>query len=101
MNQDPGIIRRIYSKLHDLVQISLADIQNILRELAASIDINENDEEEEAEEDGEERKQNEKESKEESNSSLKRKEQEQRKEQRKLLIEWSACLAVLESEYEE
>lgn len=85
INQDHGAIRRIYSKLDDIVQISFAEIQNILRELAASIEI------EEDHDDGEVKNDN----------SFDSNEQERRKEQRKLLIEWSACLAVLESEYED
>lgn len=85
MNQDRAIIRRLHSKLNDTVQISFLEIQDILRELAASIEVD---------------SENEMESEERKNSEEKI-EQERRKEQRQLLIEWSACLAAIESESNE
>jgi phosphoribosylanthranilate isomerase len=92
MNQDRAIIRRLHSKLSDTVQISFLEIQDVLRELAASIEV-----EPETEAGSEEKK-----SSEEKNDLVEeRAEQERRKEQRQLLIEWSACLAALESESNE
>jgi hypothetical protein len=78
MNQDRGIIHRLHSKLADTVQISFLEIQNVLREIAASIDISEKQETE--------------------GNSVSQIELERRKEQRQLMIEWSACLAAMEAD---
>jgi hypothetical protein len=82
MNQDRAIIRRLHSKLGSTVQFSFLEIQNILRELAASIEVEEGSGEEEKTDD-------------------EIVELERRKAQRQLLIEWSACLAAIESEFNE
>ncbi len=72
---DRGVIQKIRSKLDENVQMTLTEIQNYIRELAANIEITDAEEETE--------------------------EQHRRREQRTLLIEWSACLAYLESQAEE
>jgi hypothetical protein len=93
MNQDRGIIRRLHSKLTDTVQISFLELQNILREMAASIDTSH----------GEEKKATsvEEELGNQGNNSLDRNEFERRRVQRQLMIEWSACLAAIEAEHVE
>lgn len=67
-----NVMKKIIQKLNDILNINLVVIQNILRELIISYDDTNNEENEE---------------------------DSQRLQQRNTLIQWSACLGYLNTQY--
>lgn len=73
-SSNESIIKKIIQKLNEILNIDLSEIQNILRELILSYDTNnESNEEDEI--------------------------HTQRMQQRNVLIQWSACLGYLNTQY--